>query len=68
MPFTGGAVGYLGYDLYHFIERLPATAVDDLGLVECYLGFYGNLLAKVYIISTGFPEMAGASRAKRAAL
>jgi anthranilate synthase component 1 len=28
--FTGGAVGYMGYDLVRFIERLPATASDDL--------------------------------------
>ncbi len=28
--FTGGAVGYMGYDLVRFIERLPATATDDL--------------------------------------
>ncbi len=27
--FTGGAVGYWGYDTVRFIERLPATAPDD---------------------------------------
>ncbi len=27
--FTGGAVGYWGYDTVRFIERLPETAVDD---------------------------------------
>ncbi len=27
--FTGGAVGYWGYDVVRFIERLPDTAVDD---------------------------------------
>ncbi|GAH85519.1 unnamed protein product, partial [marine sediment metagenome] len=30
VPFLGGAVGYFSYDLCHFIERLPGTAVDDL--------------------------------------
>jgi len=30
VPFTGGAVGYFSYDLCHFIEHLPGTAVDDL--------------------------------------
>ncbi|MFC1846420.1 aminodeoxychorismate synthase, component I, partial [Chloroflexota bacterium] len=25
IPFTGGAVGYLSYDLCHFIEHLPST-------------------------------------------
>ncbi len=27
--FTGGAVGYWGYDTVRFIERLPETAIDD---------------------------------------
>ena len=40
IPFAGGAVGYFSYDLRHFIERLPATAIDDLQLPECYLAFY----------------------------
>jgi len=62
VPFIGGAVGYLSYDLCHFIERLPATAVDDLQLPECYFAFYDSIIAfdhlkgKTYIVSTGFPE------------
>ena len=35
--FFGGAVGYLGYDLVRFFERLPATAQDDLGLPDLHL-------------------------------
>jgi len=72
VPFIGGAVGYFSYDLCHFIERLPSTAVDDLKLPECYLGFYDlviafdNLLAKTYIISTGFPELRETERMARA--
>ncbi len=31
-PFTGGLVGCMSYDLAREIERLPATARDDLGL------------------------------------
>ena len=38
--FTGGAVGYLAYDLGHFVEQLPCTTLDDIGLPELYLGFY----------------------------
>ena len=30
--FSGGAVGYLGYDWVRFVERLPETATDDLDL------------------------------------
>ncbi len=32
--FVGGAVGYLAYDIARAIERLPATATDDLGLPD----------------------------------
>ena len=72
VPFTGGAVGYLSYDLCHFIERLPGQALDDLKLPECYFGFYDlvlafdNLEGKAYIVSTGFPELEEARRIKRA--
>jgi len=72
VPFLGGAVGYFSYDLCHFIERLPGTAVDDLELPECYFGFYDlviafdNLQGKACIISTGFPELREAERMERA--
>jgi len=72
VPFTGGAVGYLSYDLCHFIERLPATAVDDLQLPECYFAFYDAVVAfdhlkgKTYIVSTGFPEADAGRRKERA--
>jgi para-aminobenzoate synthetase component 1 len=42
--FPGGAVGYFGYDLGRQIERLPETAVDDLGLPDLQLGFYDVIL------------------------
>jgi para-aminobenzoate synthetase component 1 len=66
-------VGYLSYDLGHFIERLPSKAVADLQLPECYLGFYDavaifdHLEGRAYIASTGFPER-GSGWQKRAGL
>ena len=33
-PLTGGLVGYLGYDVVRRLERLPATAPDELGIPE----------------------------------
>ncbi len=33
-PFTGGLVGYLGYDTVRRMERLPDDTVDDLGVPE----------------------------------
>ncbi len=72
IPFTGGAVGYFSYDLCHFVERLPTTAVDDLQLPECYLAFYDAVVAfdhlenRVYLVSTGFPELEEGKRQHRA--
>ncbi len=72
IPFIGGAVGYFSYDLCHFIERLPATTLDDLQLPECYLAFYDAVIAfdhlqgKSYLVSTGFPELSEAKRRRRA--
>ena len=72
VPFLGGAVGYLSYDLCHFMERLPATAIDDLELPESYFAFYDAILAfdhvhgKYYIVSSGFPELEEERRLRRA--
>lgn len=44
LPFAGGAVGYLGYDLCHFVERLPATAADDLRAPDMAMAFYDTAL------------------------
>lgn len=37
---TGTAIGYFGYDLKNFVEKLPAKAKDDLGLPDLWFGFY----------------------------
>jgi anthranilate synthase component 1 len=43
--FVGGAVGYLGYDVIRYIERLPDAPRDDLGLPEALLIFTDIVLA-----------------------
>jgi para-aminobenzoate synthetase component 1 len=61
LPFPlGGCFGYWGYDLKNFVEpKLPRTAVNDLELPDCHVGFYDSLvvfdhrLSKTWIISTG---------------
>ncbi|HUT32971.1 MAG TPA: aminodeoxychorismate synthase component I [Planctomycetota bacterium] len=45
VPFLGGFVGYLGYDLCHFVERLPRTARDDIGLPDMHFALYDHLVA-----------------------
>jgi len=72
VPFLGGAVGYFSYDLRHFIERLPSTAIDDLKLPESYFAFYDTIIAfdhlegRAYLVSTGFPELEEGQRLRRA--
>jgi anthranilate synthase component 1 len=44
-PLTGGFVGYLGYDVVRWIERLPDKAVDELGLPELTMLLVTDLAA-----------------------
>jgi len=72
VPFLGGAVGYFSYDLCHFIEHLPSTAIDDLKLPESYFAFYDTVVAfdhlegRAYLVATGFPETEEKQRLSRA--
>ncbi|MHB8068580.1 MAG: aminodeoxychorismate synthase component I [Desulfobaccales bacterium] len=43
-PCAAGGLGFLAYDLKNLLERLPATAVDDLGLPEMVWAFPRRLL------------------------
>ena len=43
-PLFSGAVGYLGYDVVRYIERLPATGTDDLRMPDAHLIFPGQLV------------------------
>ncbi len=40
VPFAGGAIGYLAYDLGRRFERLASTAVDDVGVPDMAVGLY----------------------------
>jgi anthranilate synthase component 1 len=65
--FTGGAVGYLGYDTVRYIERLGAPPPDPLGLPEALLIFTDTVLAidnvfgRAYAITNVDVQHAGAA-------
>jgi anthranilate synthase component 1 len=42
--FSGGAVGYAGYDTIRYYERLPDTCGDDRGLDDLVFGIYDDLV------------------------
>lgn len=44
LPFVGGFIGYFGYDLCHHIEKLPRTAIDDIGLPDAVLRLYDQAI------------------------
>lgn len=73
VPFQGGAIGFLGYGLRHFVERVPARIQADLLLPDMYFAFfdvvcvYDHLTDRGHVFSSGLPEEGGkaARRARR---
>ena len=49
--FTGGAVGYFGYDCRHYFEKLARKAEDDLNLPDIYLLFFDTILACDHLLN-----------------
>jgi para-aminobenzoate synthetase component 1 len=45
IPFTGGAVGFLSYELCAAFDRIERRAPDDLALPRLLLGFYDGVIA-----------------------
>jgi len=43
-PFTGGAVGYAGYDVIRYVEELPAAPEDDRQLPDISFAFYNAMV------------------------
>ena len=44
-PFTGGAVGYVGYDAVRRLERLPSKNSDPVGLPDAWFGLFEGVIA-----------------------
>lgn len=71
VPFTGGAMGFLGYELGRYIEQLPQRHPAD-GTPEMALGFYDLVIGfdvvarRAWVMSSGFPETDPGCRSTRA--
>lgn len=44
LPFSGGWLGYLGYDLGRTLENLPSSAINDIDLPQMAVGLYLDAL------------------------
>jgi anthranilate synthase component I len=61
-PFSGGAVGYIGYDAVRWFEDIPCKNLDDLNVDDALLMFFSTVLAfdhvrqQITIISNVFTE------------
>lgn len=44
LPFIGGAIGYIGYDVVRQYEKLPDSNPDELNLPEASLLFYSEFI------------------------
>ncbi len=51
-PFTSGAVGYAGYDVVRYVERLPNAPLDDRGLPDLAFAFYDHMIVFDHVNKT----------------
>ena len=72
--FCGGWIGYFSYELGRYIEKLPDTAIDDIGLPLIQLRFYDRFIAydhlkdNYWLIALEMPDDTEKSEEKLAAL
>jgi len=72
VPFTGGAVGYISYDMGRHLEDIPSLAQEDLSWPDLEMGLYSAVIAvdhlsgRVYAIADGQPETDPGRRRRRA--
>jgi len=73
LPFTGGAIGYLGYGMRRAVERLPAAPPDPLGQPDAWFGLYDRAAVfdhrerRIVLMATGLGAADETQRETRAA-
>lgn len=56
IPFTGGGIGYVGYDIVRQFEEIGSELPDSIGMPDIHLLFYevfivfDHLEQKVYLV------------------
>ena len=61
-PFFGGAVGYFGYNVAGWSERIPDTRPDDLRIPDAKLLFFDNVVVfdhvrqKLFVVANVFTK------------
>lgn len=56
-PLTGGAVGYFGYGMVQYVEKIIMTNKDELGAADIKLMFFNDIIAfdhlkqKIFLIA-----------------
>jgi para-aminobenzoate synthetase component 1 len=72
VPFAGGAVGFLGYELGRCLEKLPARHANELAIPDMVVAFYDVVIAfdqverRAWLLSSGLPADSDGARAARA--
>lgn len=73
VPFAGGAVGFLGYELVRHLEAVRCPAAGRLDIPDMIFGFYDLVLAFdaetrcAWLLSSGLPHAKGLARQRHAA-
>src|SRR5438105_6147561 len=69
-PFFGGAVGFFGYGISGWTERIPDSHPDDVGIPDARLLFFDNVVVfdhvkqKLYVVANIFTSDPNASLAE----
>jgi para-aminobenzoate synthetase component 1 len=73
LPFCGGAMGFIGYEMGRYLERLPQRHPISPDIPEMMLGLYDLVIGfdtvarRSWILSSGRPETDPVARQARAA-